>query len=148
MQTGYRAFSRHVSFQKWNHSVELNWTSLFDITMLKASYLKGQNLSMHKKCLCLLKMNILHVNPRIFITLHRWVELCKTLQLSPCEGKLQKQQLLLRFVSVHPLIHISAYLGAVSGWPRLIGQQQAFLKDIRLKDLYLVVCQKFFFLVM
>lgn len=47
-----QSFSKHDRFQKENYSVKLNWTSLFDITVLKASYLECQNTSMHKECVC------------------------------------------------------------------------------------------------
>lgn len=64
-----KTFPRTSTFGKWNYNVETNRMSLFNVTVLKATYLKGQNLLMHKKCLYLLKINILCVNPRI-LTVH------------------------------------------------------------------------------
>lgn len=77
-----KPFPSTSTFGKWNYNVETNRMSLFNVTVLKATYLKGQNLLMHKKCLYLLKINILCVNPRI-LTVHISVlTICFTLQMS------------------------------------------------------------------
>lgn len=136
MQTGYGAFSKHGRFQKQNHSVKLNWTPLFDITVLKASNLEDQKISVQKKCLYLLMINTLCANPWIYITLHSW----KTLQLSPHERKWQTPpQKICIFASIY--VHLSLSWGCI--WATKV-KRAAFVKNVRMKEFYLSEdCQKF-----